>query len=113
MEVKCEMLKDETIPAVITLSEQQRRFADMMRMYSRSNGGVEMPPMPTDEKLVINMANPLIKKIEGMLSDADLKLKAEKFAKQVYMLAVLSQRSLTVDEMNDFVNASQDILLNS
>lgn len=113
MEVKCEMLKDQSISAVITLSEQQRRFADMMRMYSRAGNGIEMPPMPTDEKLVLNMASPLIKKIEAMLSDADQKEKAKKLAKQVYMLAAISQRSLSVEEMNDFISVSQDILLNS
>lgn len=111
MEVKCELLKDENIPAVILLSEQQRRFADMMKMYSRNDIG--MPPMPTDEKLVINMASPLIKKVEGMIASADTKDKAAKIAKQIYMLAVISQRSLTVEEMNDFISGSQDILLNS
>ena len=107
------MLKDQSISAVITLSEQQRRVADMMRMYSRAGNGIEMPPMPTDEKLVLNMASPLIKKIEAMLSDADQKEKAKKLAKQVYMLAAISQRSLSVEEMNDFISVSQDILLNS
>ncbi|MBE6688747.1 MAG: molecular chaperone HtpG [Ruminococcaceae bacterium] len=111
MEVKCEMLKDENIPAVILLSEQQRRFADMMKMYSRNDIG--MPPMPTDEKLVINMASSLIKKVESMIASADGKEKAAKIAKQIYMLAVISQRSLTVEEMNDFISSSQDILLNS
>lgn len=111
MEIKCEMLKNDNIPAVIVLSEEQRRFADMMRMYSSNDVG--MPPMPTDEKLVINMASPLIKKVEGMLSDADSKPKAAKIAKQIYMLAVISQRSLTAEEMNAFVSDSQDILLNS
>ena len=111
MEIKCEMLKDESVPAFILLSEQQRRFADMMKMYSRNDIG--MPPMPTDEKLIINMASPLIKKVEGMIASADTKDKAAKIAKQIYMLAVISQRSLTVEEMNDFVSGSQDILLDS
>ncbi len=111
MQIKCEMLKNETIPAVILLSEEQRRFADMMNMYSRNNVG--MPPMPTDEKLVINMANPLVKKIEGMIASADTKEKAKKIAKQIYMLALISQRSLTAEEMNGFISDCQDILLNS
>ena len=111
MEVRCEKLKDENIPAVIVLSEQQRRFADMMKMYSRNDIG--MPPMPTDEKLIINVANPLVQKVEALLADSDSKQKALKIAKQIYMLAVLSQRPLTVEEMNSFITDSQDILLES
>ena len=51
--------------------------------------------------------------VEKLLADSDSKDKALKIAKQIYMLAVLSQRPLTVEEMNSFITDSQDILLES
>lgn len=102
--LNCESLKDTEIPAVLNLSEQSRRFADMMKMY---NGG-DMPPMPADETLVLNMSCPLVKKIadkcdnESALDDPTTKA----IAKQIYMLALVAQRQLNADELSSFIKDS-------
>ena len=93
---------------MITLSEQERRFSDMMKLYSR---GENMPGMDNmGEKLIVNTKNALIEKISTMLSDPAKKETAKLLAKQVYMLALVSQRTLTADELEAFVNNNVDIL---
>ena len=44
--VRCEALRDESVPALLNISEQTRRMDDMMRMYRMSggeDGGMSMP----------------------------------------------------------------------
>ena len=107
-EIEFAALKNEKTPAMITLSEQERRFADMMKLYSR---GENMPGMDNmGEKLIVNTKNALIEKIGSMLSDPAKKETAKLLAKQVYMLALVSQRTLTADELEAFVNNNVAIL---
>ena len=109
-EVEFAALKNEKTPAMITVSEQERRFADMMKLYSR---GEAMPGMDAmGEKLIVNTKNPLIEKITAMLGDTAKRETAKLLAKQVYMLALVSQRTLTADELEAFVNNNVDILSN-
>lgn len=105
-EVEFASLKSEKTPAMITLSEQDRRFADMMKLYSRGEG---FPMDNMGEKLVVNVKNPLIDKIASMLADPDKRDTAKLLAKEVYMLALISQRSLNADELEAFVDNSVDI----
>lgn len=97
--VKFENLKDTAVPAILNISEESRRFADMMRMYSMDG---KMPPIPNESTLVLNPANAVIKKL--------IENKDETVAKQVYTLALLSQRTLTDTEMNEFLKSSYSLL---
>ena len=97
--VKFENLKDTAVPAILNISEESRRFADMMRMYSMDG---KMPPRPNESTLVLNPANAVIKKL--------IENKDETVAKQVYTLALLSQRTLTDTEMNEFLKSSYSLL---
>ena len=109
-EVEFTSLKNEKTPAMITLSEEERRFADMMKLYSR---GEAMPGMDNmGEKLIVNVKNSLIVKITEMLGDPAKRETALRLAKQVYMLALVSQRPLTAEELEAFVNNNVDILSN-
>ena len=109
LKVGFENLKDSTIPALITVSEQSRRMEEMMRMYALAGDAHEMT-FPSDMSIVLNMANPLTKKIaETLTSDAE---KAEKLARQVFYLALMSQRQLNADEMKSFLEGSFEILEN-
>lgn len=109
-EVEFTALKNEKTPAMITLSEEERRFADMMKLYSR---GEAMPGMDNmGEKLIVNVKNSLIIKITEMLGDPAKRETALRLAKQVYMLALVSQRPLTAEELEAFVNNNVDILSN-
>ena len=105
LEVKFENLKEEKIPAMITISEQSRRMEDMMKMYAmagQSMGGA----FPLESTLILNSANSLVRKMGDGVGDA----KIERIAEQVYALALMSQRQLTADEMQKFLYNSFDML---
>ncbi len=40
--MKVEKLKNESVASMITVSEESRRMADMMKMYSMYGGGADM-----------------------------------------------------------------------
>ncbi len=91
--------------ALISLPEESRRFADMMKMYSLSSGN-EAFKMPNSEAIVINIDNPIIKKLENG-EDED---KAILTAKHIYLSALLLSRTLTADEAKEFVRLNNILL---
>jgi len=105
LEVKFENLKEEKLPAMITISEQSRRMEDMMKMYAmagQSMGG----NFPLESTLILNSSNALVRKMGDNIGDS----KTERIAEQVYALALMSQRQLTADEMQKFLYNSFDML---
>lgn len=100
-----EYLKDASAPAVLNLSEESRRFADMMKLYG---GGMSMG-MPEDMTLVLNMSNPLTKKLADRIASGDASELCEKLAKQIYMLALVAQRPLEADELAQLINGSSEL----
>ena len=108
LEVKFTPLKDESIPAMLTVSEQSRRMEEMMKMYAMQGGMDSMPTSPVDYTLTINTASPLTDKLKDLCeTDTD---KAALIAAQVYRLCLLSQRKLTAEELTDFLSAGFDLL---
>lgn len=107
LEVKFEALKDTRVPALLTVSEQSRRMEDMMKMY-RMNGGEDKDSfkMPLEATLVLNSGNPLIRK----LCDKTEAEGTEAAVRQIYKLALLSQRKLTANELQTFLYDSFDML---
>ena len=105
--IKAQSLKDPSIPAVLTVSEDSRRMDDMMRMYAapedRANAAY-----PLEATLTLNTANPLIRKIDALAKD-DAE-KAGKLASQVYALSLLSQRKLSAEELKNFLAGSYELL---
>lgn len=107
LEVKFESLKDVRVPALLTVSEQNRRMEDMMKMYRMSGGeDEESYKMPQESTLILNSGNSLIRKL-GESIDSE---SSEAAARQIYKLAVLSQRQLTADELKSFLYDSFDII---
>ncbi len=102
-EIKFESLKDESLPAVLNVSEDSRRMEDMMRLYSSM--GKDAPAFPTAQTLILNCASAVIRSIETMDSK-----KAAMVAKQIYSLCMLSQGRMTADGLKDFLSDSYDIL---
>ncbi len=93
-------LKDETIPALLNVSEESRRMEEMMKLYARQMPGMD-GSFPLDMTLVINSGSPLIAKIESLL-DSD-SVKAEMIASYIYKLSLLSQKKLSPEEMKSFL----------
>ena len=108
LEVKFVPLKDESVPAMLTVSEQSRRMEEMMKMYAMQGGMGAMPSYPVDYTLTVNTASPLTGKLTDLCeADPD---KAKLIASQVYRLCLLSQRKLTAEELTDFLAAGFDLL---
>jgi len=104
LEVKVELLKNEKVSSVITLSEESRRMQDMMRMYNLS--GKDMADMG-DEVLVLNANNKLVQYIiNNEKSD-----KVPMICQQLYDLAMLSHKPLEPEAMTKFIERSNEILL--
>lgn len=104
LEVKFEALKTADIPAILNISEESRRFEDMMRMY----GGNGAMGINNSETLIVNNTSPLISKLGDMV--ASDKETAEQIAAYIYKLSVLSQRKLSAEEMQAFLADSFKIL---
>ncbi len=107
LEIKVEKLKNEDISSMLTVSEESRRMADMMRMYSM--GSKADMGMFADEgaTLILNSNNRLVRYI---LENEDND-KIPMFCEQLYDLAVIANKPLTPEEMTKFVNRSNEIML--
>ena len=103
--VRFENLKNEKTPAILNVSEESRRFEDMMKMYAIENGS-EPNSFPAESTLVLNAKNNLIRRLGDSSDSAD----AEAIAKQIYRLALLGQRQLTPEELRDFLTDSYTLL---
>ena len=108
LKVKFELLKNAKVPAILNISEESRRMDDMMKMYRMSGNDMGNMSFPTDATLVVNASSPLITRLSGEVESDEAK--AEKIAKQIYTLALLSQRQLTADELQNFLTDSFDML---
>jgi len=98
-----EALKDESIPAVLNVSEDSRRMEDMMKMYSSM--GKDAPSFPAKATLILNCSSPVIRDLENKETE-----KAKLIAKHIYSLCILTQGRMTADSLRDFLSDSFDIL---
>ncbi|MBQ7499866.1 MAG: molecular chaperone HtpG [Clostridia bacterium] len=97
IKVSFENLKDPTIPAILNISEEERRIDDMMKMYNMAKGGESVMPA-RGASLILNSSSSLIRKLGDTLD--------EETARQVWYLAVLAQRQFTPDELKSFIAGS-------
>ena len=107
LEVKFEALKDESVPALITLSEESRRMEEMMKMYASM--GMNMgADFPVEYTLVLNSNSDLIAKLESVnQTDSE---KAKLMALEIYRLALMSQKRMSADELKAFLADSFRLL---
>lgn len=104
LKIEVQSLKDDSIPAVILLSEQSRRMQEMYKAYGQQMAG--MADMFHDEfTLVLNSNNSLIKKIDT-LNDEDANLVID----HVYDLAKISHSPLPAEQMTKFIERSNKLL---
>ena len=105
-EYKVESLKNEKTPAMVLLSEYSRRMAEMQAQF----GGMGMN-IPEEKSLVINGNNPIIKKLASISDDESKKDKVNMICKQIVDLALISNKSLNSDELDEFINRTNDLML--
>lgn len=105
LDVKVEKLKNAAVSSMITLSEDTRRMQDMMKMYNMYGMNPDM--MPSNETLVLNLNNELVKYVfENKDSE-----KVPMICEQLYDLAMLSHKPLAPEAMTKFVSRSNEILM--
>ena len=100
--VNVDKFKNASISSVITLSEENRRMQDMMKMY----GMGDMDGMGGEVTLTLNANNNLVK----YLYDNKKSDNCELFAEQLYDLAMLSHKSLSPEAMTKFIERSNRIM---
>ena len=106
LEIKVEKLKDGQLASMITVSEENRRMQDMMKMYNMY--GMD-PSMfgSVGETLVLNANNKLVQYVLAH-EEGDL---TEKICRQLYDMASLSHGSLTPERMTQFIARSNEIMM--
>ena len=93
---------------MVTLSEENRRMQDMMKMYGMTGMMGMGPDMFADRMtLILNANNPLVTYILNN-KEAD---NIDMFCKHLYDLALISHEPLKPEAMTEFIKRSNDILL--
>ena len=105
LEVEVEKLKNENVASMVTLSEQSRRMQEMMKMYNMY--GMDPSMFGTDVTLVLNANHPLV---QYVLKNKDGE-HVPMFCKQLFDLAMLSNKPLNPEEMTAFINRSNEIMM--
>lgn len=107
LKISVEALKTESVPAMVLLSEQSRRMAEMSSMY----GGMDMKNMfPSEETLVINKNNILIKKLMELDKVESKKEDVNFICQHIYDLAMISHKQLDAEAMSLFISRSNELL---
>lgn len=96
--VKTEKLKNESIPAIINVDENMRRYSEMGKFYGMSEGEVA-------KTLIVNTANSVVANIKNLDEE-----KRKFVAKYVYTLALLSYKKLSPEELDKFVTDNLTLL---
>ncbi|MGN1266878.1 MAG: molecular chaperone HtpG [Dorea sp.] len=104
LDVKIEKLKDETVASMITLSEQNRRMQEMMKMYGMGGMGMDFGG---DTTLILNANHPLVQYVVNHKEDEHVSM----ICKQLYDLAMLAHKPLNPEEMTAFVQRSNEIMM--
>lgn len=105
LEVKVEKLKNENVASMVTLSEQSRRMQEMMKMYNMY--GMDPGMFGTDVTLVLNANHPLVQYVLNNKDGEHVPM----FCKQLFDLAMLSNKPLNPEEMTAFINRSNEIMM--
>ena len=105
LDVKVEKLKDDKVASMAVLSEQERRMAEMMKMYGM--GGMDPSMFGTQATLILNANHPLVKFLVEHKRSKNVPI----ICKQLYDLAMLAHKPLSPEEMTAFVQRSNDIMM--
>lgn len=105
LKVEFANLKDASVPALITISEESRRMDEMLKLYAMNGMNMGMNAYPQQVTLTLNLTSPLITKLESMEGE-----KQEITASYLYGLAQLSQKKLNAEELQKFLRDSYTVL---
>ena len=103
--IKVESLKNDKVSSMMTISEENRRMQEMMKMYNMY--GMDPSMFGGQETLVLNANNKLVQYVLENKENENVDILCE----QLYDLALISHRQLTPEEMTKFVTRSNEIML--
>ena len=95
LQVKVEKLKDAEVSSMITINEDSKRMADMMKMYGAQG-----------ETLVLNLNNVLVKYILDNPESDNVTM----FCEQLYDLAMVGHGQVAPERMTAFIARSNRIM---
>ena len=106
IKIEIKNFKSKDIASMIILSEDSRRMQDMMKSYGMGAG---FNNMPSEETLVLNKSNTLVKHLIENI-DSEEKETNDLISNQLYDLAILSHKQLSSEQMTEFIKRSNKIL---
>ncbi len=104
--IRGEYLIDDEVSSLIIADESTRRMQDTLELYQLADGVDLSQYNFKNKELLLNLNNILVKKI---LSDPDSET-SRMIGSQLYDLARLTVESLDPEEMNHFIEASNQIM---
>ncbi|MGL6105089.1 molecular chaperone HtpG [Romboutsia sp.] len=102
-----ESLKSEETTAIILVSEQSRRMAEMKSQFAGMDFGMSFEEEKT---LVINNNSPVIKKIVTLKDDESKKEQVELICNQIVDIALLANKELDSKELDDFIKRNNKLM---
>ena len=107
--ISVEGLKNEKTSAMILVSEESRRMAEMSKMYAKAGMGT-MGMFKEEETLVVNNNSPLVKKLVEASKDETKKDDVKFICEHILDLAKISNKELDADEMDAFIKRNNELL---
>ena len=102
-----ESLKSKDTTAMILVSEESRRMAEMKSQFAGMDFGMNFEEEKT---LVINDNSPIIKKIVNLKDDESKKEQLSLICNQIVDVALLSNKELDSSELDEFIQRNNKLM---
>ena len=102
-----ESLKSEDTPAIILISEQSRRMAEMRSQFAGMDFGMSFEEEKT---LVINNNSSIIKKLVSLKDDESKKEQIPLICNQIVDIALLSNKELDSKQLDEFIKRNNQLM---
>ncbi|KIA76864.1 Chaperone protein htpG [Parachlamydia acanthamoebae] len=107
VEVEAKSLAAESVPGVVVIDEQQRRMRDYMRSLDPKDAS-RVKGLMDKRKLVINTNSPFVSLVQK-LDQIQPELTGD-LVKQIYEMALLSQKEMDPAELKEFLERNARLL---
>ncbi|MCR8745703.1 molecular chaperone HtpG [Romboutsia lituseburensis] len=102
-----ESLKSEDTSAIILVSEESRRMAEMKSQFAGMDFGMNFEEEKT---LVINDNSPIVKKLLSLKDKDDKKDEISLICNQIVDIALLANKELEPSELDDFIKRNNKLM---
>ena len=102
-----ESIKSEDTPAIILISEQSRRMAEMRSQFAGMDFGMSFEEEKT---LVINDNSSIVKKLVSLKDDESKKEQVSLICNQIVDIALLSNKELDSKQLDEFIKRNNQLM---